>query len=289
MRIIYKSAGVFLITFFIGTAIYFLIPKMERKIQNPQVFVEQPILSEVKPFRPEQEVQPKIFNVDNFWNDDEKFNSDFLETGEVSNVKDIKAKSGETWLGLFSENGKEILRPTKLKIKVTKATGPNELNWKEISVSEKSKPLFLLRDKNKFKSGKVNTLFLGLTFKEADEQGGETTQLKNGFRVKFYLNNTEYTLRVEKGIDNEQKQILVLLLETSTSNQIVYYIDYVGEGDYIGNLFWVGDIDRDGKLDLYMDFWNYEKGYYSSGLFLSSESEKGKLGKMIEYFMLGGC
>jgi hypothetical protein len=38
-----------------------------------------------------------------------------------------------------------------------------------------------------------------------------------------------------------------------------------------------------------MDFWNYEKGYYASGLFLSSEAENGKLVNLLDYFALSSC
>lgn len=280
-----KSVGIFLTTFLIGTVIYFLFLKTETKIQTQQIVFEQPILLKAAVNKIEPKVQPKVFNVENFWNDDEKFNREFLEVGEVSNVKDIKAKSGESWFGLFCENNKEFLRPTKIKVRSKKVNG---LDWKEISVNEKSEPLFLI-NKKRLKSGEVKTLFRGLTFREANEKDGEVTEMRENFSRKFYLNNVEYTLRTEKGISTENQKILVLLLETPNKSQIIYYIDYMGEGDYVGDLLWVGDLDRDGKLDLYMSYWNYEKGYYSSGIFLSSEAEKGKLVKNSDYYMLSGC
>ncbi len=288
MKIILKSVGIFSITFLIGTAFCFLIPKTERTIQKQQMVVEQPVLPEISANKIESEVQPKVFNVENFFDDNEKFNKDFLEIGEVSNVEDIKVKSGETWFGLFSENGKEILRPTKLKVKFTKATEKNGLEWKEISVNEKSEPLFLT-NKKKLRSSEVKTLFRGLNWKEASEKEAEQTEMKDGFSKKFSLNNVEYTLRTEKGISTENQKILVLILETAKSSQIIHYVDLYEDWVPVGDLFWVGDLDRDGKLDLYMDFWNDEKGYYWSGIFLSSEAEKGKLVRRTEYYMLGGC
>lgn len=284
MRIIVKSIGVFSITFLIGTAFYFLIPKTETKFRIPETVTETPILLEASTDKAETNIDPKTFDIENFWDEEEKFNIDFLETGEVSNVEDIRAKSGETWFGLFSENSKEMLRPTKLKIKFTKADG---LDWKDISVNEKSEPLFLT-NKKQLKSGKIKTLFRGSTFKEANEKDREVTGMKDGFSKKFYLNNVEYTLRTEKGVSTDKQKILVLILETADISQVIHYINYQ-EGDGVGNLFWVGDLDRDGKLDLYMDFWNYEKGYYSSGIFLSSEAERGNLVKKSEYLMFGGC
>lgn len=284
MKITKVKISIFFTAFLIGISVIYLIPKKEPKKQ--EVITEEPVQVELVAPEVETKVQPKTFDVKDFWNDEEKFNRNFLETGEVSNVDDIKAKSGEIWFGLFNENGKNVLRPTRLKVKVYKSEG---LDWKKVSVKDKNNPLFLLKNKKNLKIGEVNTLFRGRTWQEARKDDAEMTTMKEGFNEKFNLSNTEYTLRVEKGVDNEQNQILVLLLETSTTSQIVYYIDYAGEGDYVGDLFWVGDIDHDGKLDLYMDFWNYEKGYYSSGLFLSSEAEKGNLVKKSEYFMLGGC
>ena len=78
------------------------------------------------------------------------------------------------------------------------------------------------------------------------------------------------------------------MLETGNIKQIVHFVHFA-EGNYVGSLYWVGDLDRDGKLDLFMDFYGYEKGGYKSGLFLSSVAEKGNLVKKFEYFILGGC
>lgn len=79
---------------------------------------------------------------------------------------------------------------------------------------------------------------------------------------------------------------MVLLLENDVESQI---IDFSYDNRFVGNLYWVGDLDSDGKLDLFMNFWNYEKGYYSSGLFLSSEAKKGQLVKRFEFLAYGGC
>lgn len=288
MKITLKSLGIFSITFVIGTAFYFLIPKTERKSQEQPTIIEKPILPEVAPQKEKAIDIPKMFDVKNFFDDEQKSNRDFLEVGEVSNVEDIKAKSGETWLGLFSEKGKEVLRPTKLKVKFTKATEKNGLEWKKISINEKSEPLFLI-NKKKLRSGEVKTLFRGLTWKEAGEKEAEQTEMKDGFSKKFSLNNVEYTLRTEKGVSTENQKILVLILETAKTSQVIHYVDLYEDWVPVGDLFWIGDLDRDGKLDLYMDFWNNEKGYYWSGIFLSSEAEKGKLVKNSNYYMLGGC
>lgn len=53
-------------------------------------------------------------------------------------------------------------------------------------------------------------------------------------------------------------------------------------------IYWAGDLDGDGKLDLYLDLANhYNVGQYR--LFLSSPAEKGKLVKEVANFRFVGC
>lgn len=284
MKITKVFIGVFLLTFSIGIIGYFLIPKTNKNIEQKEIVKSVPLVLPASKI--EAKIQPNVFDIENFWDETEgKHNINFLEIGEVSNGEDIKAKSGETWFGLFNENGENVLRTTKIKVKTTKE---ENLVWKEISVSDKKNPIFLLKDKKKLKTGKVKTLYREKTWRENDDYNDAAT-VKDGFNKKFYFGDIEYTLRVERGVSTKQESLLVLLLETANTSQIVHFVYYMEEADYVGNLYWVGDLDRDGKLDLFMDFYGYEKGGYSSGLFLSSEAEKGKLVKKSEYFMLGGC
>ena len=236
MKITKTFIIVFLLTFLIGVIGYFLIPKTDKDIEQKEIVQAIP-LHFPQP-KIETEVQPNIFDIENFWDDTEgKHNTNFLETGEVSNGEDIKAKSGETWFGLFNENGKDVLRPTKIKVKTTK--DENHI-WKEVSVRDKKNPIFLLKDKKKLKTGEVRTLLREKTWQENGDYR-DTATIKSGFNKKFYLQDVEYTLRVEKGISTEQEPLLVLFLETANTSQIIHFIYYQEEGDYVGNLYWVGD------------------------------------------------
>lgn len=275
--------AVFSLTFLIGSFSVWLIKpispsKNETKIESQQLQVAQ--------FESKTEIlQLPIFNVEEFWNEPEnQHNKRLLETGEVTNTKDIKAKSGETWFGLFSENSKEFLRSTKIKIGSKKEFG---FSWKKVSVKEKTKPLFLLKKSKPLKEGKVTTLWREKTQNEVEEWN-ESATIRENFTKKFILGEREYTLHTVKGLSEKHEPILVLMLETENTSQIIHII-YFEEGNYVGNLYWAGDLDNDGKLDLFMDFYGYEKGYYNSGLFLSSEAERGKLVKKLEYFALSTC
>jgi hypothetical protein len=250
------------------------LPSVAQKLQTNQIAtkIEKP--------------QLPVFNVEGFWDKAEnQHNRRLLETGELTNVEDIKAKSGETWFGLFNYVGEDFLRATKIKIS---SKWEHNFDWKIVSVKEKTNPIFLVKKSKNLKEGKIRTLLREKTQHETDKSN-ESATIRHGFVRNFNLDGREYTLRAEKGLSEKREPIVVLLLETENTTQIIHYIYFSDEGDYVGNLYWVGDLDSDGKLDLFMDFYGYEKGGYSSALFLSSEADKGKLVKKLEYFALSAC
>ena len=299
MKIRITFVGFFLAAFLIGYTSFWLINQLTVSTKENTVSLltnSEKISLKVFP-KSEVEIKPiveskqilRVFNTEGFWDKSlGQHNKRLLETGEVSNIEDLKAKSGETWFGLFNNNGKDFLRLTKISVNFT---ADSDFEWKKVSVKNKTNPLFLLKNGQNLREGEIKTLFRARKWQEIGETEepsyGET--IKGGFAKKFNLGNREYTLKAERGLSEKQKPILVLLLETGNKSQIVHFIYYMDDGDYVGNLYWVGDLDRDGRLDLFMDFYGYEKGGYSSALFLSSEAETGNLVKEIGYFMLGGC
>lgn len=283
MRKLLLIFSVYSATFFIGvTFVIFL-----HFVKTKEAIVERPKQSETKlesVESPKESVAtPKIFAVKNFWDEFEnQENKHLIEPGEI-NQKDIKIKSGKSWLGLFGDADNSYLRQTEVRINQTDKT---MLDWSEIIVEGKDTPLFLVKDLKKVKAGKVTTLFSRKTSKDVAENEKTNSSIERGFSRHFKLGQRTYNLRVEEGVSETQEPILVLLLESSGESQIV---DFSYDNQFVGSLYWVGDLDSDGKLDFYMNFWNYEKGSYSSGIFLSSEAKKGQLVKRFEFLAYGGC
>ena len=292
MKVTKISVFIFLLALGIGCIFGFATNYLKKKnqsgsnsITSAQMTIEQ--VSERIKHTSKDRLEPKIFNIEGFWDElKNQYNKHLLELGEVSNGEDFKIKSGETWLGLYGKNENTRLLPTKIEVSYKYEL---DLDWIVFSTKTKNEPLFLVKNLKSVKQGKVKTLFRGLTWDDYDKGKGELTGLKNGFEQEYKLGEKVFVLRVEEGVDEKQEHIWALTLETDGIKQTIYYISYSGEEAEVGNLYWVGDLDSDGKLDLFMDFYNYEKGGYSSGLFLSSQAEKGKLVKLFEYFRLSAC
>jgi hypothetical protein len=279
--------NLFLLTFLIGSLAAWLMLRGPSVREFKSSNVEPTKIENSLPtFQIQRVSQPKIFKVKSF---EEKFvnqpNIHFIELGEVTNAEDFKIKSGETWLGLFGNGSDYNLRQTKVRLRNFR---DDDLNWTDILVKGKEKPIFLVKNLKNVKAGEVTTLFHGTLSSEADENN-QTTAIEKDFFKEFKLGEQTYTLRVEQGLSEDYKPIAVLLLETKTESQIIDVVWNDGEWVDMGNLYWVGDLDSDGKLDLYKDFWNYEKGYSLSGIFLSSKAKKGQLVKRFEFLAFGGC
>lgn len=217
------------------------------------------------------EKQP-VFDVEGVW-DFSNDNKALLETGWDSYC-DTDVKSGDTWFGFYKSKGKYVLNPTKLSVRTMH---DGEYTWKEISVKTKNGPMFLVKNFKNLKKGEIKTLFHTLSWRENNDDL-EPTKIDDEFIKLFSIGENNYTLRVKEGFSKDEEPIMVLFLENGNTSQIISYA-YNSEDNYVGNLNWAGDLDDDGKLDFFMEYYLGEKCAYASGLFLSSQAENGNLVK----------
>jgi hypothetical protein len=78
-----------------------------------------------------------------------------------------------------------------------------------------------------------------------------------------------------------------LVLVTGKSSQTLYTLGDCGNEPY-WYLVWAGDLDRDGKLDLYVDVTQHYD-VSERRLFLSAPARRGRLVKEVVAFVTGGC
>ncbi|HLM01689.1 MAG TPA: hypothetical protein VK400_11590 [Pyrinomonadaceae bacterium] len=295
MKITKTSIGVLFVTFLIGHA---SVPPLATKQIVPEQIpghVSTVSTAIEKPFSVDGELETVEENDNHDYGGNYPFKIKLLETGDGFHGDEVPAKDGETWLGLFNENGRHFLRPTKVKIRRVydpivddEEKHPKRKTGKSVEVNDKANPVFLLKNSEKLRAGEVATLFRGVTFEEIVEYSDEMTSLKKGFFHEYEIGGKKYTLRVKEAKTEEGERVLALMLEGEGKRQILHTTNVNEYSEELGALFWVGDLDRDGKPDFYMELYVHENVSHKN-LFFSAPAAKDKLVKKVAYFWTTGC
>ena len=286
MKIRKKYPVVFISAFLVGSVAFLLTMQFSQSKYDTLSIPKEVVTNEVSN-QPVEEMWKleTVDKIDNYNFDNEKpkpFKIKLLETGELEG-DNFDGKTGETWLGLFKENDDYFLRPAKLKVRPLY----EDINRKQVrvgkivSVSDKKEPIFLIKNANFLKQGKVNTLFKGMNYKEVYKFGNpnitpmyQVTQLTSGFSQKYEISGRQYELKVIRVFNSQGYETGAVVLEGEGKRQIMQ------TAGYESLLFWIGDLDRDNKPDLFLQV--SESDYFADHiLFLSSQAEKGKLVKKV--------
>jgi hypothetical protein len=211
-----------------------------------------------------------------------------IETGTFHG-DEIAARTGQTWLGLYVAQSGAILRYSKLRVRSVFDEvidyGTGRMTAKLVGVRSARNPVFLLSHATTLRAGPVTSLF------RADPDFSKGVEK---FPVRLSLRRKSYILKVTSadktpsscGDGNFPKNARLSLV-TGSSLQTLYQIDGCGN-DPSWFLLWAGDLDRDGKLDLYVSV-TYHYDVSDHKLFLSSGTTKGKLVREVASFVTGGC
>ncbi len=279
---------VFLVTFLIG---YVFVPSTKKDATISFETATQII--KTLPSTPETKSEPEILEENNDWESDHesKFKTKLLETGEGFHGDEINAKTGEIWLGLFRQGNRYFLRSTKISVKRVNdpiIDEPNQKTGKSVSVNEVSKPLFLVKNSNKLTEGEIKSLFWMNINDLAEDEYSDASSLKKNFVQEYDFDGTKYNLRVKSGVNKKGENIISLILEGDGKSQVIHSLKSFEEGDYLGSVYFGGDLDRDNKPDFYFDLYFHDNVEYKN-LFLSSKAKKGKLVEKVATFSITGC
>lgn len=198
---------------------------------------------------------------------------------------EISAESGETWYGLFADGDGFKLVATRIEVAIVEDAimdAEGEKTGKEVSLEFEGEPLFLVRGSEDFQAGPVKTAFRGAKFLYPGQSEVMTLAPSKYFRLSAFgealdglyeAELKDYTLKFVQGQGEKQ---------TIVRYEQLYSLDGRPE------LLWAGDLDRDGKLDL---FFNLTDHYNVMGytLFLSSKSGEGEYLRKVAELILTGC
>lgn len=206
----------------------------------------------------------------------------FIEDG-LFRQSEIVADDGESWL-VLNEPGEVVsLKRSIAQVKKLKSVSwPGEEPDAKLSFRSVEMPVLALKPlDDALKPGPVESLF---------RNGVDGEEISEAYVREFVLGETRFRLRSSFGVTHDNEQLAVLVLESGGINQVIEQRAYTHppERNIIGNLLWAGDLDADGKLDLYFDEFN-EKGYTNTKLFLSSLAGPGELVGFFGSFGAAGC
>jgi hypothetical protein len=186
-------------------------------------------------------------------------------------------KTGETWLGLYSNSPGYRLAATKIRVEqVPDACGGSAT---KVSAETATQPYLLLKGLDHLRTGSVDTAFAGQEF----FYPGQSLSIKLGAPENWYhvralgtagarrgeIFFTDYRLELHHSERLDAGQAIVQLKAMTLDNT--------------PKLQWAGDLDRDGRLDLLLQI---PIGGYSSRLILllSSRASRGELVKEVAGF-----
>lgn len=204
--------------------------------------------------------------------------------GGVYRQSEVVAKDGETWIVLKKDEEQFVLVQSRARVKDLRSISwPGEERDARLSFVGVGDFVFAVNHFNGIKVGRVETVFI------MNEVSSES-EIATNFDREFDVSGTKYRLRVSDGVTRDGEEAAVLVLESQGKVQVIKQIPKSSppDRDIFGDLIWAGDVDADGKLDLYLDEFN-EKGYTGTELYLSTFADDNTLVDFVASFGAAGC
>lgn len=206
---------------------------------------------------------------------------DVLEVGSFHG-EEVKAIDRSRWLALIERDGRFALEETQIRVNIVKDelldAEQEKMTGKEVAVEGEGTVLFLISARQRLSTGPVVTVPLP----QADELSPT--------RYALRLASSDYVLEATKLDANKMlTKGSEIVLARGEVRQVLYSLNGKEEPDEPHwRLVWAGDLDGDGKLDLYLHA-SYHYNLSQGRLFLSSGAENGKLVREVALFETTGC
>ena len=214
-----------------------------------------------------------------------------LETGDLHG-DEVDATAGADWWGVYqADSGFELRNVT---VGIERVHDPivnldGEATGKRISVDTQDNPLFLVRGLPNAQEGPLKSaasegefLYPG-QMAWLDLEPGQTPSGKHALAALGTAEEASYGV----SINNYRLMLYENPWGQDAVRQELAQVDGINLDGY-PTLIWAGDLDRDGRLDFYMDLTNHYN-VRALTLFLSSAAKEGELVGLVAELVLMGC
>lgn len=278
-------------TFLCGCAVVLIISRVS-SLSMPEI-ADLPRAAQSQEAPKLDEFAPEFFDLPNFEDADQDHqiaSSELIMMFEdgIYRTSEVVAKHGQTWLVLAKDSNQYSLQNSRASVKQLRSVSwPGDENDTKLNFTVKGRPIFAVRNISGLKPGNVTTIFHANPDSESDPQTGE---ISDGYHHAFELGDNRYVLRVSRGLTKGGEKAAVLVLESGGLKQVIKQVPAAVSPDrnIVGSLIWAGDIDHDGKIDLYVDEFN-EIGATVVDLYLSTKASGGNLVGFAAGFVTAGC
>ena len=182
----------------------------------------------------------------------------------------VKVKSGDVWYGLIASDRGYDLTSTTITVVDSECQGEPIY----LRVDKPGEVIFLVRGINSLSAGSIRTAFYG------------NTEIMPEAQLKLSLND-EYELMSIDDDASDTNRVHRVSIKCGSTYQTIAEIHNMDPENY-PFLVWAGDLDRDGKLDL---FFYLSDGTRFGGdyvLFIFSQADEGDLVKRVASFCVQG-
>ncbi|MEQ1764208.1 MAG: hypothetical protein ABL984_13845 [Pyrinomonadaceae bacterium] len=215
---------------------------------------------------------------------------DIHEHENVYRKSEVIAKNDEQWFGLFEKGEKLYLKKTRVNVKFDPTyEGYGDEDYMRLTTSDRGNPVFVLKNARNLKAGAIESAYLRPNYREMERRRLYDKPTKVGFEEYYSIGGNEYAIRVNRGLTKANEKVVAMMLSVGDTSQAITYLPYNSDEDTVGHIVWVGDLDGDKKLDLYLEGDGYEKCGFYSRLLLSTAAKKGELVKQVASFGTAGC
>lgn len=198
---------------------------------------------------------------------------ELARNGEVDLCTIDPSKENKKWLGLFKRGNNFVFERRFVSFGRVEHTDFG--SFARMRFNDSLSAILMLTDQGALQPGPVKTLYLKPALNDDGMEIYGDGMFIGDWR-DFNLGEADYRVRIAPATLKTGGKASLIVLERGSESQLIWFKTFFFP-DEVGELEWVGDMDRDNRLDLLFSSYAQNGGQLESFLFLSSFAKEENL------------